>query len=87
MDACLDYADNSVYAEQFLPAVESVSFFENNILKLIKSRMKYIPSESRLHSCFDMKMNEFEKKTDWKTIGQSLFEVRISRSGRTEKIA
>lgn len=68
MDGCLDHADNSVYAEQFLAAVDSMAFFEDDILELIKKGMEYIPSESRLYKCFEMVLDEYLKKSDWQTI-------------------
>ena len=43
-DACLDHADNSVYAEQFLSAAQSIAFFENDfvILRNKLSKNKFI---------------------------------------------
>ena len=36
LDATLDHADNSVWAEQFLAAAEAEAFFENDVKKLIE---------------------------------------------------
>lgn len=54
MDGCLDHADNSVYAEQFLAAVESLAFVESDMNTLIAEGMKYLPSDSKLNKCFEM---------------------------------
>lgn len=52
IDGCLDHADNSIYAEQFLAAVESMAFESDDIRNLIVEGMKYIPSDSKLYKCF-----------------------------------
>ncbi|NLB82534.1 MAG: ADP-ribosylglycohydrolase family protein [Clostridiaceae bacterium] len=68
IDGCLDHADNSIYAEQFLAAVESMAFFEGNIEKLINDGMKYIPSGSKLHKCFEMILDMQDKP--WQYVRQ-----------------
>lgn len=65
MDACLDHAGNSVYAEQFLAAVESMAFFENDIEKLIAAGMKYVPSDSKLARCFNRILGIYKSGDDW----------------------
>ena len=70
IDACLDHADNSVYAEQFLAAVESMAFYENDIEKIIKDGMKYVPKESKLHKCFEMILTMRDKP--WKEVRQEV---------------
>lgn len=51
MDGCLDHADNAVYAEQFLAAVESLAFEETDIEILIQKGLQYIPSDCKLAKC------------------------------------
>lgn len=65
MDACLDHADNSVYAEQFLAAVESTAFFENDMDKLIEIGMKYVPADSKLAKCFRRIIDVYKTGADW----------------------
>lgn len=65
MDATLDHADNSVYAEQFLAAVESMAFVESDMNKLIQIGMSYIPDGSRLYKCFEMILAMYDNKADW----------------------
>lgn len=60
MDATLDHADNSVYAEQFLAAVESMAFFESDIKKLVRMGLEFIPKTSKLYECFMMIIDFFE---------------------------
>lgn len=52
-DACLDHSDNSVYAEQFLAAAQSIAFFEDNVANIIVKALEYVPSESKLYECIN----------------------------------
>lgn len=52
-DACLDHADNSVYAEQFLSAAQSMAFFEDDIQVIIKKAMDFVPENSKLYECIN----------------------------------
>lgn len=52
-DACLDHADNSVYAEQFLAVAQSIAFFENDIEAIIKKALEYIPADCKLRECIE----------------------------------
>lgn len=72
MDSTLDHDGNSVYAEQFLAAVESLAFFESDIMNLIKSGMAYIPHDCRLYACLDLVINEYLSEKDWKSARESV---------------
>lgn len=65
MDACLDHADSSVYAEQFLAVAEAMAFVESDMHKLVEYGMKYIPKESKLRNCFNMIMEIYKSGADW----------------------
>ena len=69
IDATLDHAENSVYAEQFLAAAESIAFFESDILKVIDKAMKYVPQGSKLYSCFSDVLNAYRD-------GESIYTAR-----------
>lgn len=60
-DACLDHADNSVYAEQFLSVAQSIAFFEDDIETIIKKAMAYIPENSKLYECMDFVVDLYKK--------------------------
>ena len=64
-DACLDHADNSVYAEQFLAAAQSIAFFESDIEVIIKKSMEYIPSECKLYQCMNYVIDCYKKGEDY----------------------
>lgn len=66
MDATLDHADNSVYAEQFLAVMESAAFECDNVEELIRIGMKYVPEDSKLSRCFKRVFELYAKDpTDW----------------------
>ncbi len=53
MDGCLDHAENAVFAEQFLAAIESMAFEESDIQRLIEKGLEYIPADCKLTKCID----------------------------------
>lgn len=54
IDAQLDHAGNGIYAEQFLAALESCAFTEENLEKLIQAGLSVIPADCALsHSIRD----------------------------------
>lgn len=65
MDATLDHSENSVYAEQFLAAVEAMAFFESDIYKLITDGMKYFKEDSRLNECFSLVLEIWNGGGTW----------------------
>jgi len=64
-DACLDHADNAIYAEQFLAAAESMAFFETDMCTLLSGALTYIPADCKLAKCFAEVMNCYRAGTDW----------------------
>lgn len=64
-DACLDHADNSVYAEQFLAAAQSIAFLESDIEKIIDMALEYVPSESKLYKCIKYVIECYKKGMDY----------------------
>lgn len=47
-DGVLDHSGDSVYAEQFFAALESMAFEEGNLEKLISSALDYIPENTKI---------------------------------------
>ena len=67
IDATLDHADNSVYAEQFLAAIEAMAFFESDLKTLIEIGLTYIPDRSNLYLCIHEVLETYEKSS-WEEI-------------------
>lgn len=72
IDACLDHADNSVYAEQYLAAVEAMAFYESDILTLVKKGMAYIPKSSKLYEVFQYVIDGYESKKTWTEVRKNV---------------
>lgn len=70
LDATLDHADNSVWAEQFLAAMEAEAFFEDNMLTLIRKAMALIPEDCRLSESFRRVISAYQNGSDWKDVRQ-----------------
>jgi ADP-ribosylglycohydrolase len=51
MDGSLDHAGESIYIEQFYAALESLAFFDDDIMALIAAAAPYLPADSRAASC------------------------------------
>jgi ADP-ribosylglycohydrolase len=47
-DACVDHVGDGIYAEQFLSALESTAFLENDMNRLLDAGLSVIPDECRL---------------------------------------
>ena len=72
IDACLDHADNSVYAEQFLACIEAMAFYESDILTLAGKGMEFIPSDSKLYKAFSFILEKYLNGEDWITVRQKM---------------
>ncbi|MDR0287719.1 MAG: ADP-ribosylglycohydrolase family protein [Clostridiales bacterium] len=65
-DGSIDHASESIDAEKFLAAMESLAFNYNNIKKLIENSLKYLTPETRLYSCINKVMEYYNSGFDWK---------------------
>lgn len=66
MDGSLDHADNSVWAEKFLSAMESMAFFVSDIERLIDIGLEYVPVHSRFYEMVRMVRNIHRSGSSWK---------------------
>lgn len=64
-DACVDHAGEGIYAEQFLAAIESMAFVENDIHRLLEAGLQAIPSASRLATAVRDTICWCAESTDW----------------------
>lgn len=72
IDATLDHADNSVWAEQFLAAAEAEAFFESDIEKLVEKAMSFIPKESKLAKAFYSVIKAYRSGESWQDARQEI---------------
>lgn len=64
-DGVLDHAGESVYAEQFLAAVESAAFFKNDLDKLIETGLGQIPDDSKFAGMVRKVQRWCKESDDW----------------------
>ena len=67
-DGVLDHYGESVYAECFLAALESLAFSENDINKLIEDALQYVPADSRFYQLVIDTREYCQRYDDIKTI-------------------
>lgn len=73
MDSELDHADNSVWAEMFLAAVESQVFCESDLHALLDIGLSYIPKDCKVASCIRMVMREYNRNNhDWQSVREKV---------------
>ena len=72
IDGCLDHADNSIYAEQFLACIEAMAFCENDIYTLIQKGMTFIPESSRLYEALSYIIKKYLNHEDWISVRRGM---------------
>ena len=73
-DACVDHAGDGIYAEQFLAALESAAFVENDINKLLDVGLSVIPAESRLSQAIKDTIKWSSESSDYLAIRQQILD-------------
>ena len=65
-DAIIDHADEGLYGEIFMAAVESAAFVENDIRKLIDIGLSYIPEDSAIAGAIRLALKCYDDGLTWK---------------------
>lgn len=73
-DACVDHSGDGIYAEQFLAALESAAFIENNIDKLFDTGLSVIPEDSRLSLAINDTRQWCTESSDWLAIRRKIID-------------
>jgi ADP-ribosylglycohydrolase len=73
-DACIDHAENGIYAEQFIAALESTAFMENDINKLLDTGLLVIPTDCRLAMAINDTRQWCSESNDWLAIRQKILD-------------
>lgn len=72
MDGQLDHADNSVWAEMYLAAVESMAFFETDLPELLIKARRYIPVDSKLSMCLEKVHEDHAAGLPWSETAKNI---------------
>lgn len=73
-DACVDHADDGIYAEIFTASLESAAFIESDIRKLIDAALARIPENCRVARSVKLAVGEFDAGRDWQTARNKVVE-------------
>jgi len=73
-DACVDHADDGIYAEVLFAAMESLAFVEPDIDRLMEYGLSCIPSESGIHRSVVDTVAWWNESHDWLKVRNLLFE-------------
>ena len=65
-DACVDHADEGVYSEIFIAAIESAAFVESDVFKLIEIGLSYIPEDCVCAKAVRRVVELYRSGLDWK---------------------
>lgn len=65
-DACVDHADEGVYGEIFIAAIESAAFVESDKFKLIDIGLSYIPEDCDCARAVRRILELYRSGIDWK---------------------
>ena len=71
-DACFDHSEEGVYAAVFMAAVQAAAFFENDVHKLIRIGLSYLPASCGVRSAVDLILSCRKRGDDWKTARKKL---------------
>ena len=67
-DGVLDHAGDSVYAEQYLAAVESAAFFESDVVGLLKEYLPLLGADTRIRRLAEDALRWSEGASDWRAV-------------------
>ena len=85
MDSSLDHADNSLWAEQMLAAMESMAFFVTDIQQLIDIGLSHIPADCRLAQCVTLIREDYANGLTWRHVRQRVL-ARFSHPDFTNSL-
>ncbi len=74
IDACVDHADDGIYAEIFTATLEAAAFVEKDVEKLIDIALARIPADSRVARSVNIARAEFAAGSDWQTARNRIVE-------------
>lgn len=75
MDAMVDHGfSEGTYAEMYVVAMESMSFFEENLRTLVERALEYIPADSRVAKSVKTVLEEYDKGTSIKELRKILID-------------
>lgn len=72
MDGMIDHDAESINGEKFFATLEANAFFEDDIIKLLKTGLSYIPENTVLACSIDFILEQYRKDIPWKSTREKL---------------
>jgi len=73
-DACIDHADEGIWAEIFLSALESAAFVESDTDKLLDIALSYLPKKSVIRKGVEQTRLWWQKHSDWLVVRELILQ-------------
>lgn len=73
-DACLDHAEQGLWAEVWLAAMQAAAFVETDIKKIVQSGFEHIPDDAEIRSAIEETFQWWEVSNDWKKVRLQILE-------------
>jgi ADP-ribosylglycohydrolase len=71
-DACVDHAEDGIWAEMFLAALEAAAFVETDQDRLLDSSLAIIPKECATRRAVEDTRRWFQRTGDWRSVRESI---------------
>jgi ADP-ribosylglycohydrolase len=73
-DACLDHAEQGLWAEVWLAAMQSAAFVESDIRKIVQIGFEHIPADAEIRNAITDTYQWWEISNDWKKVRLQILE-------------
>jgi len=67
-DACVDHADEGIWGEVFLSALQSAAFVQSDAAILLRDALDTLPAESRVRRAVADTQTWWQEKRDWRAV-------------------
>jgi ADP-ribosylglycohydrolase len=73
-DACLDHAEQGLWAEVWLAAMQSAAFVETDIKKIVQIGFEHIPADAEIRAAIEDTYHWWDVSNDWKKVRLQILE-------------
>ncbi len=73
-DACLDHAEQGLWAEVWLAAMQAAAFVESDIKKIVQIGFEHIPADAEIRAAIEDTYNWWGASKDWRTVRLQILE-------------
>ena len=73
-DACLDHAEQGLWAEVWLAAMQAAAFVETDVKKIVQIGFEHIPADAEIRAAIEDTYRWWEVSNDWKKVRLQILE-------------